>query len=65
MNKIFEARIEEEGDDFVLSFEDEMIKELGWEIGDTLTFFTNERGEVCIEKRYRDEPVQRDMFDNE
>lgn len=53
MNQIYESKIienPENTDECILEFSDEMIAELGWQIGDTLNWDLQDDGTVVITK---------------
>ena len=57
-------RIELDGDNYVITLTEEMLKELGWEIGDVLGFENNGDGSVslfktsqCTNSNESDQPI--------
>lgn len=51
MNKhVLQVQYDELSDDFYLQFTDEMMKELEWEIGDSLQWIDNKDGTFTIQK---------------
>ena len=43
-------QIELDGDDYVITLTEEILKELGWEVGDELSFEDNGDGSVSLFK---------------
>lgn len=42
--------LEQDGDDLVLPFPDEMLESVGWQVGDTLVWSDNEDGSWTLTK---------------
>jgi hypothetical protein len=53
---ILEVKYDKETDDHYIQFDDEMLKELGWKIGDTLVWKDNEDGSYTISKKVDHQP---------
>lgn len=51
----YTVSVEQDGDDFVLPFPDELLESVGWEIGDTIGWEQNEDGSWTLSKVSKDE----------
>ena len=56
MTTSYTAHLEEDPEtgELILPFPEELMDELGWEIGDTLTWDVKETGEIYISKKSTD-----------
>lgn len=49
-NSKFTAILEEDGDDLILPLSEELLDELGWHVGDTLTWTEHSEGAWSLRK---------------
>lgn len=49
-NNKFTAILEEDGDDLILPLSEELLDELGWHVGDTLTWTEHSEGAWSLRK---------------
>ena len=46
----FIVPVEQDGDDYIITFPDEILQKTGWKIGDTLNFENKDNGTIVVTK---------------
>lgn len=55
--KTYTVSLEQDGDDLIMPLPEEMLKEIGWKVGDTLQWIDNGDGTFSLSKQSPDDPL--------
>ena len=53
--------VEQDGDDYIVTFTDDLLEELGWSVGDYLNWDIQDDGSIIVTK-YEDTPTVEPLY---